>query len=550
MPVENLQFKATLDGKPFIATITTMEGRAKSSAASIFTAYSTATSALATVGSKIAAAFTAPVDAIANGTREVFDYTRSLAQLSDQTGASVGSLFALGREFENAGLEADDAGAAINRMQRFLHEGGEGGNEKIFDSLRLLGLNFLDIRRLSPEHQFQAIGTAIAKLGDSTARGAASMEIFGKSGGRLLRVFNDPAFKNGGDLTGRAAILQKNAELFEQTSIRLNRAGDLFKSFYTGIAVQTATPLDNFLGHLEKVDLTGLGERFGGKLVEGATGVVDMLLALRKADIVGIAAGFEARMKRTYGWVTAIGGTMEKIDAFAAKLGLAVAGIPSMVLNPPEIEKVARAKPPEPEITADPVTVTGRTSLFQHAGMHFQTHGMRFDEHRYKTGTTYDESPPLFPHDFDETRNVGLQTGSLRTEGLNTGTLFGDGSDTAEGYRQSSKALRDTIQFNNPLLSGGALNSAVRQEQRKQRNEQRIQDFRDKSDREHPGQAEARAAKEAAARGATSADVGGTTKAVGEIGGKLDAFITAFNQLMGTGGGGASSTGGATPASQ
>ena len=291
---QGLPFYASLDDSAFVRGIRSMENQAEAAAKKIGAAFATAGTAI-TASTAAFAGFAA--FEIGDGVRQVFDLTKGLGELSDQTGVSVGRLYELGREFQNAGMEADDAGAAINKMQKFLQQGGPGGDEKTYDALRLLHLNFLQIKQLSPEHQFDAIGKAIAGLDSPTQRAAASMEIFGKSGGRLLRVFSDPKFANGGDLGGRAEILQKNAALFEEASVKLSHAGDIFKSFYTGLAERAASPLVAVLDRLEATDLTKYGEMFGDDLLEGATGVVEMLVAIKKSDIVSTAKDFSGWLK-------------------------------------------------------------------------------------------------------------------------------------------------------------------------------------------------------------------------------------------------------------
>ena len=173
MPGPTLAGRVTLDDSAFVRGIRSMENQAGAAAKQIGAAFATAGTAITASAAAFAgfAAFE-----IGDGVRQVFDLTKGLGELSEQTGVSVGRLFELGRQFQNAGLEADDAGAAINKMQKFLQQGGAGGDEKVFDALRLLHLNFLDIKNLSPEHQFDVIDKAIEGLSSPTARAATSME--------------------------------------------------------------------------------------------------------------------------------------------------------------------------------------------------------------------------------------------------------------------------------------------------------------------------------------------------------------------------------------
>ena len=523
---QGLPFYASLNDNAFTRGIRSIESEAANAATRIGASFAQAGETIAVAGAAAAVAFAGFASVkIAEGVRDVFNLTHQLDELSDQTGISVGKLFTLGREFENAGLEADDAGASINKMQKFLQEGGPGGNAKIFDTLRLLHLNFLDIKQMSPEHQFQAIGSAIAAMQSPTARSAAAMEIFGRAGGRLLRVFTDPNFKSGGDLTGRAAILQRNAELFEQTSIALNRSGDIFKGFYTGVAERVAGPLLSVLDRLEKADLSKYGEMFGDYLVEGATGVVDMLSAIKKSDIVSTAKSFAGWLKWGAEQVADILGGFK--DMFASDLK-DIAAVSSLFggsddTSPSPSASGASgagsgASDDQSSGTSGPVpmTISGPDS-----GLDDMTSlGIQM---RQRMGMDAAGGPALksafFKPDDDVT---GFMTGDLG----NSGGLSGPGSDAGETFRQNAQQIRDQVKYQNPLLQGGALENAVRQEQQKQREQQQIQQYRDTYDKQHPGEAEARKAERDRNAGATSGDVKGTTAAIKELQGKIDKLFS------------------------
>ena len=549
MPDETLKFRATLDGQQFTATISKMESQSKSSAAQIITAFSTTISALETVGAGLFRAFSAPIAAISDGTRQVFDYTHNLEELSDRTGIATGRLHDLARSFQAAGLEADDVGSAVNRMQKFLQESlnGEAANN---DLLRKLHLNFLQLHQLAPEQQFATIGKAIANMRDPIAQGAASMEVFSRGGGRLLQVFKDPKFDAGGPLSDRAKMLAQNAEDFTQASIQLQRAGDVFKSFYTGVATEVAAPIVVALEALGKVDLSTYGREFGQELVLGSTAVVDMLIALKKADIVGTAEKFAKRLGTGAAIlniaastpappiVSALAGgdapgtllvkqllpffktTLGKIydtdvallDAAGElpdKLGDAAAQAFTNALNPP--------KPPAPPAAPPPKPVDKQ---FVNGGKPGPLEDMTSTgiEMRNRMGIDSAGTP-------DAVKKWGKAadgTPSAMTTGGLLGSSGGLNKDGGEAARQRLKGIREQIQYQNPLLSGGPLNEAVAQEDQRQKNQEKVTRFRDTYDKQHPAEATARQAALEKTQGATSADVKSVVTAVNNLGTKLD----------------------------
>ena len=117
--------------------------------------------------------------------------------------------------------------------------------------------------------------------------------------------------------------------------------------------------------------------------------------------------------------------------------------------------------------------------------------------------------PRPYTSPLDDTTSTGVHFAQRMGLSLDaaTGGLGGPGYSTDDAGRRNTRQIRDQVQWNNPLLQGGALNAAVRQEQQKQQDQQKIQQFRDTYDRQHPGAKAEREAQQAANKGATSADM-------------------------------------------
>jgi hypothetical protein len=106
---------------------------------------------------------------------------------SQRTGATVEAL----QELRYAGDMSDASFEGIIKGFRALAlaMSNDTGRKKLED----LGLSLAALEQMSPEERFLAVGDAIGKLGDETARTAAANEIFGKSGQELLPLFQQGA---------------------------------------------------------------------------------------------------------------------------------------------------------------------------------------------------------------------------------------------------------------------------------------------------------------------------------------------------------------------
>jgi len=211
---------------------------------------------LAGLAVALGAAFSAR--AFADGLKGAFDLGGAMQDLTDQTGVAVREAFILRSQLADSGLAAEDFGGVINKMQKAL------GSDEGRKAIAALGLSFQDLKNETPDVQFVSIGKAIAKISDPAGRAQAAMELFGKSGGKLLALFADPDFGKGSEaLQKQATILAKNAGTFDQISDRLGRAGNILRGFFLGVADRVSATLLPLLDRLEQIDLTGIGQRFG-----------------------------------------------------------------------------------------------------------------------------------------------------------------------------------------------------------------------------------------------------------------------------------------------
>jgi hypothetical protein len=201
------------------------------------------------------------ISAVMAGMKGALDLGGELTDLSNRTGVAVESLYGLRQGFKDAGVDAEKLGPAVNKMQKALSSAVGGGKEA--DVLKSMGLDPQSLASMDSGQAFAQIGNAIAQLPNSTERAAASMALFGKSGGELLQVFMDPAFKNAGNISETAKLLGQNAGIFDKASDSLGRVGPKLQGLFVGVASGMTGLLDSLANGIDRVDLTTLGKNLG-----------------------------------------------------------------------------------------------------------------------------------------------------------------------------------------------------------------------------------------------------------------------------------------------
>lgn len=155
-------------------------------------------SASATIASTVgnvmkgaAAGFAAASAAVVVASKHMFDAMSKggeLVDLSEQTGLAVDKLMELQVAFEQAGLGADEVGSVVNKMQRSIADAANGSasGQAMFAGL---GISLQSLGQMDAAGQLEEVGNKIMAIQDPAQRSAAAMEIFGKSGGRMLALF-------------------------------------------------------------------------------------------------------------------------------------------------------------------------------------------------------------------------------------------------------------------------------------------------------------------------------------------------------------------------
>jgi len=197
------------------------------------------------------------------GIYEAMNQGGELVDLQEQTGASIEKLMQLRVAFEQAGLGADEVQPTIAKLQKTI-VGAQTGSEAAQKAFEALGLSADDLAETTADEQLRLVGESIANIENPALKSAVAMEVFGKSGGRML------AFFAAGGLDEAAAALGRQGELMAKYADTFDGITDSFglyhtklRGFFTGMAAELAPILKMAADWFKTVDITAIGENVG-----------------------------------------------------------------------------------------------------------------------------------------------------------------------------------------------------------------------------------------------------------------------------------------------
>jgi len=201
----------------------------------------------------------------AAGVVHAYNFGSEMQDMADRTGMPIGKLMVLTQALKDSGVEFDALVPAVKKMNVALVTAAKSGNGTAFEQI---GLSVQELLNKEPADQFEAIATAISKLGSTAARTKAAVDIFGKAGVNMLSFFSDgAAMQTARDSLGKqAGILENNAAVFDRISDRLGRVGAKIRGFFIGAGAGLAGIVDNLTARLDKVDLAPFGEKVAAAL--------------------------------------------------------------------------------------------------------------------------------------------------------------------------------------------------------------------------------------------------------------------------------------------
>jgi len=227
--------------------------------------------------------------------KDALDLGGELSDLSDQTGETAGNLLVLQRAFDNSGVGADKVGTSVNKIQKALVDAA-AGSEEAQQKFGNLGLSWSEMATKSPTEQLKMIAAAISALPSPAERAAASMEFFGKSGGRTLAFLQDfdGAIANAkGELGTMPDIMDANARTFDTISDKITVIGGKFKEFAAGVLGEMTPMLETITTAIAGIDTAAIGKRIAQVFLGGTEAMQGFSAALSAMKMGDFSLAFE-----------------------------------------------------------------------------------------------------------------------------------------------------------------------------------------------------------------------------------------------------------------
>ena len=215
-----------------------------------------------------------------------------LTDVSARTGILAGDVLVLERAFTNNGLSAEQMGTSVQKMQENIIS-AESGTGAAADAFKKLGLSISEIRAMSPDQQFEAIGKSIGNIQDPALKSSLAADIFGRSGKELIAVFNDFDGSIGtakSELGGMVGVMNTSAATFDTISDNIAVARGKFMEFAAGILSNITPALEAITEGLKRINAAKIGSDLvnaflgGTKAMEGFQSAVS---AIKAGDMSG-----------------------------------------------------------------------------------------------------------------------------------------------------------------------------------------------------------------------------------------------------------------------
>ncbi|MCE9555913.1 MAG: hypothetical protein K8T91_21400 [Planctomycetes bacterium] len=137
---------------------------------------------LATLGGAIAGAGATLLAPLTLAVNKFVNVGSALTDMSGRTGIATSDLAELGYAARQADADLTDVEASARKMQKTIGASKNGIVE--------IGDAFVDMNGLNPAEQFNKAADSISRIKDPTKKAAAAMDIFGKSGTKLLPMID------------------------------------------------------------------------------------------------------------------------------------------------------------------------------------------------------------------------------------------------------------------------------------------------------------------------------------------------------------------------
>lgn len=177
---------------------------------------------------------------IANMAKDVLDYAGSISDLADQTGLSTKTIQQMSHVADMTGTSLDAFTGAAFKLGTAL----AGGGNSVEGAVAKLNLSYDELRRMSPDQQFETIAAALNKVENAQERNKLAVDLFGKSAKEIL-----PAIAQGYDGIAASAIVAGDAQIKA-----LDGAGAALARFWQGLKTAGVQVAGSALMAIQKYD--------------------------------------------------------------------------------------------------------------------------------------------------------------------------------------------------------------------------------------------------------------------------------------------------------
>lgn len=278
---------------------------------------------ITSIGTKLAGLGAGVVTPLLGAAKVFADMGSDLADMSQRAGVSVEALSELGFAAEQSGADIETLEGGLRKMQKQVVEAASG-SESAREALGKLGLTVDDMAKLSPDQQFKLIGDRLSQIQNPTLKAALAMEVFGKSGTKLL-----PMFANGA--RGIEELQEQARDLGLTMSTEDAQAAEAFGDTLDvlwKVLKKTVFTIGSALAPL----LTEVAEGFTHVVVTVSNWIKenkDLVVMVFKIAAAAIAAGGALIVLGTA--ISGVGAALGAIATVATGIGAAIATLGSII---------------------------------------------------------------------------------------------------------------------------------------------------------------------------------------------------------------------------
>jgi hypothetical protein len=267
--------------------------------------------------------------------KEALDTGDKIHKLNLRLGLSTEALSQLQHVADLSGVEFMTVAKSIQKMQENISDAAQGiGTAK--DSLKDINLNFMWLKSLSPEKQFEAIADAMLGVANQSDKVRIAADIFGGRGIEMLQIMSEGAagirkMREEADRLG-ITLSQEGAQAIADANDSMARIQASIKGVTRSLIVELAPGIEDVSGKISDwvVLNKGLIEQkvpeYLGKIETSLSkiwGIIQYDPAIIKYGLVGLA--FFGKKGAVIGG--ALGHATTWAENFSAALGLVAAGI-------------------------------------------------------------------------------------------------------------------------------------------------------------------------------------------------------------------------------